>query len=482
MLTSDQIQSLYIAYFNRPADLTGLTYWVNQVNNGACTIDDVANAFSHTPEYNSLYGGFQNAAALVDAMYQNIFGHVPDALGKDYWVTQVRTGSVLSGNLAQTLLNAAQSTDMTVLNNKLQYANTFSVIAYQTGTYYSGDAATAVARGLLSQITADSATALQAISQIAMHLGDVNAASINPQAYTPNITNHIWNPPVPPVAAGPTDTTPPVISNFKPNGANTFTITSNEAGLVGLKDSLGHDVASTTSLLANSPTTVVVSPQGSVLSDVQVYVKDNAGNMTNATTKLALGTDSSDYINHSSNTAGEFIYGFAGNDTITGGSGNDTIAGGAGADMINGGAASDTYLYAAASESTIINVASPAAGFDTVTITSGDVFDFALDVTAVRTDQYYVGQVPQANGDALLAQLNSYYQSAGPAAGIDAMYISIGNNAKGRFLVIDIDGNNLITSNDLIIEIVGITNNKDIQLGLVGGNVVMNEVDPPLFP
>ena len=61
------------------------------------------------------------------------------------------------------------------------------------------------------------------------------------------------------------------------------------------------------------------------------------------------------------------------------------------------------------------------------------------------------------------------------------MYISIGNNAKGRFLVVDTDDNNQITSNDLIIEIVGITANKNIQLGLSGGNVVMNEVDPPSF-
>lgn len=175
------------------------------------------------------------------------------------------------------------------------------------------------------------------------------------------------------------------------------------------------------------------------------------------------------------------IAGTNGDDVLKGGAGKDTITGGAGADKINGGAGSDSYKYAVASESNIINAASAATGFDTVTITSGDVFDFISDVTAVRTDEYYVGQSPQANGDALLVQLNSFYQSAGPSAGVDAMYISIGNNAKGRFLVVDTDDNNQITSNDLIIEIVGITANKNIQLGLVSGNVVMNEVDPPSF-
>ena len=116
-----------------------------------------------------------------------------------------------------------------------------------------------------------------------------------------------------------------------------------------------------------------------------------------------------------------------------------------------------------------------------MSITSGDIFDFDLDVTAVRVDQYYVGQTPQANGDELLAQLDDYYQSAPPSTGVDAMFISIGGAAKGSFLVIDVDNNDQITSNDLIIEIVGITSNKEIHLSLTGGNVVMQEVDPFLL-
>ena len=212
--------------------------------------------------------------------------------------------------------------------------------------------------------------------------------------------------------------------------------------------------------------------------DKALYVSAT-GTSLNDTTEGAYVVSSANAI-----AAGDLefvIAGTNGDDVLKGGAGKDTITGGAGADKINGGAGSDSYQYAVASESTIINAASTATGFDTVTITSGDVFDFISDVTAVRVDEYYVGQSPQANGDALLVQLNSFYQSAGPSAGVDAMYISIGNNAKGRFLVVDTDDNNQITSNDLIIEIVGITANKNIQLGLSGGNVVMNEVDPPSF-
>lgn len=42
-----------------------------------------------------------------------------------------------------------------------------------------------------------------------------------------------------------------------------------------------------------------------------------------------------------------FIYGTAGNDTLTGTSGNGTFIGGLGDDRFNSGAGSDTYIYAA---------------------------------------------------------------------------------------------------------------------------------------
>lgn len=263
-------------------------------------------------------------------------------------------------------------------------------------------------------------------------------------------------------------------------GADTNTLVLADSTL-GVQDSFDIIASSSWARISNVSRIEAEGPYG---AQFNLALSDDAYEAGLRVIDLSADTQTNfnaNFINVSAETGaanGYTLIGHGGTDFITGGAGNDTITGGAGRDQINGGAGSDSYKYAAASESTIINAASAAAGFDTVTITSGDVFDFSADVTAVRLDEYYVGQVPQANGDALLIQLNSYYQFAGPSAGIDAMYISIGNNNKGRFLVVDVDNNNQITSDDLIIEIVGITNNKDIQLSLTGGNVVMQEVDP----
>jgi len=42
---SAEIQKLYIAYFNRPADPGGLAYWTDQLAKGV-TMTQIANSFS----------------------------------------------------------------------------------------------------------------------------------------------------------------------------------------------------------------------------------------------------------------------------------------------------------------------------------------------------------------------------------------------------------------------------------------------------
>ena len=58
-----------------------------------------------------------------------------------------------------------------------------------------------------------------------------------------------------------------------------------------------------------------------------------------------IGTDGSDVLDASSQSAGLTMLGGAGSDLLKGGSGSDVILGGLGADTITGGAASDTFKY-----------------------------------------------------------------------------------------------------------------------------------------
>jgi hypothetical protein len=51
--TAEDIQKLYIAYLNRPADPNGLTYWMAQ----GLTLNQIADCFSKHTEYATVFAG-----------------------------------------------------------------------------------------------------------------------------------------------------------------------------------------------------------------------------------------------------------------------------------------------------------------------------------------------------------------------------------------------------------------------------------------
>ena len=68
-VTATQLNELYLAYFGRPVDFNGYSFYTN---NTASTEATVAAAFASSAESQALYGT-GNTAAQVDAIYRNLF-------------------------------------------------------------------------------------------------------------------------------------------------------------------------------------------------------------------------------------------------------------------------------------------------------------------------------------------------------------------------------------------------------------------------
>lgn len=168
-LTTAQIQNAYVAFFNRPADVAGLTYWSSYAGSSG----DLLNTFAKSAEYNALYAGLNNTQ-LVNAVYQNLFGRAPDPAGLTYWVTQLDTGKVTIGNAANTIQTGAQGSDKTIIDNKVAAATAFTTALDTTAEIvgYAGASSSLLGqvKSWLSGVTADSAsleaakTALQALT------------------------------------------------------------------------------------------------------------------------------------------------------------------------------------------------------------------------------------------------------------------------------------------------------------------------------
>lgn len=157
-ISATDLNKAYLAYFGRPADLTGKTYFA--------TLEqaDVIKAFDASAESKALYGN--DAAAKVNAIYQNLFNRDAEPEGLVYWTTLINQGRVTPAGAAFAILNGAQGTDATAVQNKLAASEAFVAAMDTTAELvgYSGLDAAASARNWLKAVGADAATLTAAVA------------------------------------------------------------------------------------------------------------------------------------------------------------------------------------------------------------------------------------------------------------------------------------------------------------------------------
>jgi hypothetical protein len=86
-----QITRLYQGYFQRPADVSGYTYWRNQILAGKTTVAAVSQYFATNAEFASRYGALNNEQ-FVNQVYRNVLGRPADGAGLTYWLDQLANG------------------------------------------------------------------------------------------------------------------------------------------------------------------------------------------------------------------------------------------------------------------------------------------------------------------------------------------------------------------------------------------------------
>ncbi|MBV8636176.1 MAG: DUF4214 domain-containing protein [Burkholderiaceae bacterium] len=171
------VQQLYVSYFGRPADPTGMGNFELQLQqNGAPTdiqsltaaygsnpaIKSLIDSFGTSNESQTLYGS-GNTAAFVTAIFQNVLGRAPQSAGLTYWSTQIDSGSLTRGNAALAIMagalvnsTAQGQADAALIKNRIGTATYFTstLVAKNDTPAYAGAAAAASARQMLAAVTA----------------------------------------------------------------------------------------------------------------------------------------------------------------------------------------------------------------------------------------------------------------------------------------------------------------------------------------
>jgi len=90
----EEIARFYNALFERDPDEDGLAYWVNNltdpaIGGGGNNIQNIAQAFTQSTEFQALYGANVSNSDFVNLLYQNILHRTADQAGYDYWLNEI---------------------------------------------------------------------------------------------------------------------------------------------------------------------------------------------------------------------------------------------------------------------------------------------------------------------------------------------------------------------------------------------------------
>lgn len=185
LATATEVQKAYLAYFGRPADPVGLTYWQTQ------ELSVMKAGFAASAEYSTLYAGM-NIQQQVQQVYQNVFGRDADAPGLLYWAGEMTAGRQTAATIADQMMNNALGVDITTINNRVTYANAFTAAVDTTAEIvgYSGTAAATAARAAVQPVTTD-ASLVTAQASVASSVSTVTAAGASSSGQTYTLTTGI---------------------------------------------------------------------------------------------------------------------------------------------------------------------------------------------------------------------------------------------------------------------------------------------------
>lgn len=83
-MVAGQAYRLYQAAFDREPDVSGLGYWIKNMDQGL-SLNNAAEFFVGSPEFLKVYGSTPSNAVIVDKFYEHVLGRKGDAGGIAHW-------------------------------------------------------------------------------------------------------------------------------------------------------------------------------------------------------------------------------------------------------------------------------------------------------------------------------------------------------------------------------------------------------------
>jgi Ca2+-binding RTX toxin-like protein len=136
------LEELYVGFFNRVPEASGLAYWIDQVGNQGVTLAQVANQFYDAGVFFGVYQASMSNQQFIQAIYANVLyrpagsPNAPDADEIAFWNARLVSGEFTKGTMVLKMLSDVHTfyeTDpefgfvAASLNNKAAVANYYAV-------------------------------------------------------------------------------------------------------------------------------------------------------------------------------------------------------------------------------------------------------------------------------------------------------------------------------------------------------------------
>ena len=134
-VNSKELQKLYLAYFGRPADPSGINYWISR-SNESLNLREISNELSRQDEYLKYISYEKSMDSRINKIYLNLFNRKADFDGLNHWMEMIENSGyeisdivyeLVCANTKSYLVDFEQDEkDACILQNKISAAESFT--------------------------------------------------------------------------------------------------------------------------------------------------------------------------------------------------------------------------------------------------------------------------------------------------------------------------------------------------------------------
>ena len=132
---SHDLQKLYLAYFGRPADPSGINYWISTLNQ-SLSLSDISIELSRQDEYTKYIAHNKSLEFKINKIYLNLFNRKADFYGLNYWIAMINEEDYEISDIVNNLVFSEkrpysvspkqENQDIRILRNKVVASELFT--------------------------------------------------------------------------------------------------------------------------------------------------------------------------------------------------------------------------------------------------------------------------------------------------------------------------------------------------------------------